>query len=271
MRNGSQGERVVDGRGHSGGRWRREQDEPAAGAAGSDPGGDGTVGVDRRGSGWLGSGRRSARTGRGLSRSGGHRRSGSWRDGASGSGRRFTGVKSGSGSSWPKDCREGARAASGCGGSWAAECERSAGRSGDARKCWRRFRAELEDRLRLGAGRRWEKSIPKRCGGSRARRENFTAVAWKGRRNGRGKAARSDGLSTVYNLPIDRYSRRLGVGRADGAGTGARRRAGLREDEAGRGEGQPTGGALAHVQSRSGPGRDGPKRSGPERDYGPSR
>ena len=32
----------------------------------------------------------------------------------------------------------------------------------------------------LGPGFRWEKSIPKRCGGSRARRENFTARAWKG-------------------------------------------------------------------------------------------
>ena len=49
-----------------------------------------------------------------------------------------------------------------------------------------RFRAELEDRLR------WErvslgKRIPKRCVRSRARRENSTAVAWKGRRNGRGR------------------------------------------------------------------------------------
>ena len=44
----------------------------------------------------------------------------------------------------------------------------------------------VEDRLR------WErvsleKRIPKRCGGSRARRENSTARAWKGRRNGRGR------------------------------------------------------------------------------------
>ena len=37
-----------------------------------------------------------------------------------------------------------------------------------------------------GSGFRWGKRIPKRCGGSRARRENSTAVAWKGRRNGRG-------------------------------------------------------------------------------------
>ena len=40
-----------------------------------------------------------------------------------------------------------------------------------------------------GSGFRWEKSIPKRCGGSRARRENFTARAWKGRRNGRGNGS----------------------------------------------------------------------------------
>ena len=65
----------------------------------------------------------------------GGRRSGSWRVGASGSGRRFTGVNSGSGSSWGKTA-VGCWGASGCGGSWAVECERSAGRSGDARKCW---------------------------------------------------------------------------------------------------------------------------------------
>ena len=57
------------------------------------------------------------------------------RNGASGSGRRFTGVTSGSGNIWRK-IAEGCWGASGYGGSWAAECERSAERSGDKRKCW---------------------------------------------------------------------------------------------------------------------------------------
>ena len=59
------------------------------------------------------------------------------------------------------------------------------GDPGRTRKCWdasgRSWRTGY-----AGTGFRWEKSIPKRCGGSRARRENFTARAWKGRRNGRG-------------------------------------------------------------------------------------
>ena len=53
-------------------------------------------------------------------------RSGNWRNGASGSGRRFTGVTSGSGNSWRK-IAEGCWGASAYGGSWAVECERSAG------------------------------------------------------------------------------------------------------------------------------------------------
>ena len=48
-----------------------------------------------------------------------------------------------------------------------------------------------------GTGFRWEKSIPKRCGGSRARRENFTARAWKGRRNGRGRRRGRTGSQCV--------------------------------------------------------------------------
>ena len=47
----------------------------------------------------------------------------------------------------------------------------------------------------------------------------------------------------------------LGVGGADGAGAGDRRRTCLREDEAGRGEGQPTADALAvSVAQRAGSG-----------------
>ena len=103
-------------------------------AAGSDPGGPGRVGPGRSGSRWPGSGQRSAGSGSSF-RDGVARRSGNWRNGASGSGRRFTGITSGSGNIWRK-IAEGCWGASGYGGSWAAECERSAGRSGDKRKCW---------------------------------------------------------------------------------------------------------------------------------------
>ena len=120
---------------------------------------------------------------------------GHWRNGASGSGRRFTGVTSSSGNSWRK-IAEGRWGASGYGGSWAAKCERSAGRSGETRKCWdasgRSWRTGY-----AGSGFRWEKSIPKRCGGSRVRRENFTARAWKGRRNGRGRRRGRTGSQCV--------------------------------------------------------------------------
>ena len=66
----------------------------------------------------------------------------------------------------------------------------------ETRKCWdasgRSWRTGY-----AGSGFRWEKSIPKRCGGSRARRENFTARAWKGRRNGRGRRRGRTGSQCV--------------------------------------------------------------------------
>ncbi len=168
------------------------EDEPAAGGAGSDPGGPGRVG-------WPGSGQRSARTGSSF-RGGVARRSGNWRTGASGSGRRFTGVTSGSGNSWRKIV-EGCWGASGYGGSWVEDCERSAGRSGDERKCWdasgRSWRTGY-----AGSGFRWGKRIPKRCGGSRARRENSTAVAWKDRRNGRGRRRGRTGSYCVITVVV---------------------------------------------------------------------
>ena len=163
----------------------------------------GTGGAARSGSGWPGSGQRSAHTGSSF-RGGGARRSGNWRNGASGSGRRFTGVTSGSGSSWRKTA-VGCWGASGLGGSWAAECERSAGRSGDERKCWdasgRSWRTGY-----AGSGFRWEKSIPKRCGESRARRENFTAVAWKGRRNGRGRRRGRTGSYWILTVGLTNFT-----------------------------------------------------------------
>ena len=73
-------------------------DESAAGAAGSDPGGAGRAGAGASG---LAAGRGAHAMGAASAVAGG-RISVNWRGGVSGSGRRFTGVKSGSGSSWQK-------------------------------------------------------------------------------------------------------------------------------------------------------------------------
>ena len=177
---------------------------------------------------------------------------------------------------------EGCWGASGLGGSWAAECERSAGRSGDERKCWdasgRSWRTGY-----AGSGFRWEKRIPKRCGGSRARRENFTAVAWKGRRNVAREAARSDGLlldsyrrpDEFYSLKYSMLEERLEqVREIDGelayekmmrAVEKASQEKAMQVERARQVE------RSSQLPARKRPERSGPKRGGPERDYGPSR
>ena len=98
----------------------------------------------------------------------------------------------------------GAGGASGYGGSWAAKCERSAGRSGETRKCWdasgRSWRSGY-----AGTGFRWEKSIPKPCGGSRARRENFTARGLEGSEKRARDAARTDGISVRYGWRSNQF------------------------------------------------------------------
>ena len=92
-------------------------------------------------------------------------------------------IKSDSGSGWRKTAME-CWGASGLGGSSVANCERSVGRSGDARKCLGAFgRSWSIDNA--GSGFRWGKRIRKRCGRSKARREESIAAAWKGQRNGR--------------------------------------------------------------------------------------
>ena len=75
-------------------------DESAAGATGSDPGTAGRTGAGTSG---LASGGGAHALGA-DSAVGGRRISGNWRGGASGSGRSFTGVKSGSGQQLAKDC-----------------------------------------------------------------------------------------------------------------------------------------------------------------------
>ena len=94
------GERVVDGRGHSGGRFRRERMSPQRGATGSDPGGAGRAGAGASG---LASGGGAHALGADSAVAGeGSRETG--RGGASGSGRSFTGRQERQREQLAKDC-----------------------------------------------------------------------------------------------------------------------------------------------------------------------
>ena len=130
----------------------RERMESAAGATGSDPGGAGRTGAGTSGP---GSGRRSARNGSGFS-GGGGRSSGNWRDGARGVGQALRASRAEAGAAgerlpWSVGALSGGVGAS----------------------------------ANAGSGFRWGKRIRKRCGRSKARREESTAAGWKGQRNGR--------------------------------------------------------------------------------------
>ena len=134
----------------------------------------------------------------------------------------------------------------------------------------RRFRAELEGRQRrerivLGkAHSEAVREIERKEGETyRNGMEGSEERAWR--------AARTNGRSTVYNLPIDRYSRlsvweeRMELVRElDGEQAYEKMCRAVERAS------QPVE-TLSHVPSRSGPDRDGPERGGPERDYGPSR
>ena len=159
---GGKGSGLQDrGRGHSGGRFRRERDESAAAGAAREviPAEPGRVGRTGAGTSGLASGGGAHGTGSGFSSGGVARISGNWRGGASGSGRSFTGGKSGSGSSLAKDCRWGVGALPGYGGSWAAKLREIGGTiRGTTRKYWGAFGAELEDPATLGSGSRLGKA-----------------------------------------------------------------------------------------------------------------
>ena len=172
------GERVVDGRGHSGGRFRRERMSPQREPREMIPAQ--REGPERERAAWH---RAEERMHWERIQQWRGRISGNWRGGASGSGRSFTGVKSGSGSSWRKTAME-CWGVSGLGGSWAVNYERSAGRSGDARKYWGAFGRSWRPG-NAWSGSRLGKRIRKRCVRSRAWREKSTAAVWKGQRDGR--------------------------------------------------------------------------------------
>ena len=74
-------------------------------------------------------------------------RSGNWRNGASGSGRRFTGVTTSSGNSWRKDCR-GALGRFRLWRELGGKVREIGGAIRGDKEVLGRFRAELEDRLR---------------------------------------------------------------------------------------------------------------------------
>ena len=204
----------------------------------------------------------------------------------------LTGVTSGSGSSCER-LPWGVGALPGLAGAGAAECERSAGRSGDERKCWdasgRSWRTGY-----AGSGFRWGKRIPKRCGGSRARRENSTAVAWKGRRNGRGRRRGRTGsywiLTVVLTNSTDSSTRcwRSGwsrCGEIDGEQAYEKMRLAVEkasQEKASQEKARQVERARQVVErarlewdrqetARQSRERRGPERRGPERDFGPSR
>ena len=210
-------------------------------------------------------------------------RSGNWRNGASGSGRRFTGVTSGSGSSWRKTA-VGCWVASGLGGSSVANCERSAGRSGDARKCWGAFgRSWSIDNA--GSGFRWGKAHSEAVRGIESKAGEFYRADLEGSEKRAREAARSDGLLLRYgSRPVDWYrldelkhsvseERLEQVREIDGEQAYEKMRRAVekasqekaRQVERARLEWDRQETAR---QSRE---RRGPERGGPERDYGPSR
>ena len=263
-------------------------DEPAAAGAASDPGGPGRVGRPGPGAGGLEAGRGALGVGAASEAA--------W-PGARGTGETEQAGVVGALRASPaaagilgERLPRGAGGASGYGGSWAAKCERSAGRSGETRKCWdasgRSWRSGY-----AGTGFRWEKSIPKRCGGSRARRENFTARAWKGRRNGRGMRRGRTGSQCVTVGVVTNLTHsstrcwRSGWSRwreIDGEPAYGKMRRALEKASQQEKASQEEARQARQVESarleramqetaRQSRGRRGPERGGPDRDFGPSR
>ena len=174
------GERVVDGRGHSGGRFRRERMSPQREPREVIPAE--REGPERERVAWQRAEERMH-----------WERIQQWRRQDLGKLERRSKwewselygrqERQRQGSSWRKTAM-GCWGASGLGGSWAANCERSAGRSGDARKYWGAFGRSWRPG-NAWSGSRLGKRIRKRCVRSRAWREKAIAAIWKGQRDGR--------------------------------------------------------------------------------------
>ena len=213
------------------------------------------------------------------------RRSGNWRNEASGSGRRFTGVPSGSGNSWRK-IAEGCWGASGYGGSWAAECERSARRSGRRAEVLGRFRAELETRQRLERISLWKahseavRKIESLAGevyrndmeGAEGRAREATrrdplAVYDRYRGGDRGRIKRSaseERMEQVREFDGEQAYEKMMRTMEEARQEKARQAERAKQVERARLE-------WARQETARSKERRGPERSGPERDFGPSR
>ena len=128
------GERVVDGRGHSGGRFRRERMSPQREPREVIPAQ--REGPERERVAWHRAEERMHWERIQQWRREGSRETGEAQQvGVVGALRAARAAAAAAGERLPW----GVGALSGLGGSWAANCERSAGRSGDARKCWGAF------------------------------------------------------------------------------------------------------------------------------------
>ena len=196
-----QGKRVQDRVSRPTGRHRREEMSPQREERESDPGGPGRVGRPGAGAGGLAAGRGALGVGA-ASEAAWQGARGNCRNGASGSGRRFTGVTSGQREQLAKDCR-------GVLGRFRLWRELGGGvrEIGGAirgdKEVLGRFRAELEDRLR------WErvslgKAHSEAVRGIESKAGEFYRAGLEGSEKRAREAARSDGLLLSYgSRPVD--------------------------------------------------------------------
>ena len=287
-----QGKRVQDRVSRPTGRHRREEMSPQQQERQAKIPRAGTGGAARTGSGWPGSGQRSAGSGAASEAA--------W-PGARGTGETEQAGVVGALRASPaaagtvgEDCR-GALGRFRLWRELGGKVREIGGAIRETRKCWdasgRSWRTGY-----AGSGFRWEKSIPKRCGGSRARRENLPRGLEGSEKRAR-DAARTDGISVRYGWRSNQFDtfkysmleeRLEQVREIDGElAYGKMRRAlekasqqekasqeearqarqveGARQVERARLE------RAMQETARQSRDRRGPERGGPERDFGPSR
>ena len=275
------GERVVDGRGHSGGRFRRERMSPQREPREVIPAE--REGPERERVAWQRAEERMHWEADSAVAAAGSRETGEAEQvGVVGA---LRAARAGSGSSWRKTAM-GCWGASGLGGSWAASCERSAGRSGDARKYWGAFGRSWRPG-NAWSGSRLGKRIRKRCVRSRGLAGEVYRGDMEGAEGRAREATRRDPLA-VYDRyrggDRDRLKRSASEERMEQVrefdGEQAYEKM-MREMEKARQEKARQAEMARQVErarlewarqetarSRE---RRGPERGGPERDYGPSR
>ena len=273
------GERVVDGRGHSGGRFRRERMSPQREPREVIPAE--REGPERERAAWQRAEERMH-----------WERIQQWRRQDLGKEAEQVGVVGALRAARAAAAAAGERlpwgvgALPGLGGSWAASCERSAGRSGDARKYWGAFGRSWRPG-NAWSGSRLGKRIRKRCVRSRAWREKATAAIWKGQRDGRVRrrgGTPSQCMTVTVAETGDRIKRSASEERMEQVrefdGEQAYEKMMQTMEEARQEKARQAERARAVERARlewarqetaRSRERRGPARSGPERDYGPSR